>query len=72
MVNEEQCIFKEYNKYIDDEDFMLSIRNSYFKYLVNNYLDIIYQEGFEFTNIIPETIKKRTLDYLSDCDSITY
>ena len=71
LVNEEQYIFKADKKYIDDEDFILSIRNSYFKYLVNNYLDIINKEGFEFSNIIPETIKKRTLDYLSDCDFIT-
>ena len=71
LINEEIYIFKADKKYIDDETFILSIRNSYFKYLVNNYLDVINVEGFDITQIIPETIKKRTLQYLTDCDFIT-
>ena len=38
---------------------------------MNNYLDVINVEGFDITQIIPETIKKRTLQYLTDCDFIT-
>jgi len=49
LINEEIYIFKADKKYIDDEEFILSIRNSYFKYLVNNYLDVINVEGFDIT-----------------------
>ena len=38
---------------------------------MNNYLDVINVVGFDITQIIPETIKKRTLQYLTDCDFIT-
>ena len=58
-------------KKIDDEDFILSLRNPYFKYLVNNYLDVVNGEGFDIAHVIPESIKKRTLQYLTDCDFIT-
>jgi len=58
-------------KKIDDEDFILSLRNPYFKYLVNNYLDMIHGEGFDIAQVTPESIKKRTLQYLTNCDFIT-
>jgi len=49
----------------------MSLRIPYFKYLVNNYLDMINGEGFDIDHVVPESIKKRTLQYLTDCDVIT-
>ena len=71
LVDHEKYIFKAEKKYIDDEDFILSLRIPYFKYLVNHYLDVVNGEGFDVAQVIPESIKKRTLQYLTDCDFIT-
>lgn len=71
LVNEDNFIYKADKKFIEDDDFILSLRNSYFKYLVNNYLDTINAEGFDIAHIVPESIQKRTLQYLSDSDLIT-
>ena len=71
LVDHEKYIFKAEKKYIDDEDFIMSLRIPYFKYLVNNYLDVVNGEGFDVAQVIPDSIKKRTLQYLTDCDFIT-
>jgi hypothetical protein len=34
-------------------------------------LDVVNGEGFDIAHVIPESIKKRTLQYLTDCDFIT-
>ena len=49
----------------------MSLRIPYFKYLVKNYLDVVNGEGFDVAQAIPDSIKKRTLQYLTDCDFIT-
>lgn len=71
LINEDNFIYKADKKFIDDDDFILSLRNSYFKYLVNNYLDTINAEGFDIAHIVPESIQSRTLQYLSESDLIT-
>ena len=71
LVDHEKYIFKAEKIYIDDEDFIMSLRIPYFKYLVKNYLDVVNGEGFDVAQAIPDSIKKRTLQYLTDCDFIT-
>ena len=71
LVDHEKYIFLAQKKYIDDEDFIMSLRIPYFKYLVNNYLDVVNGEGFDIDHVVPDSIKKRTLQYLSNSDYIT-
>ena len=49
----------------------MSLRIPYFKYIVNNYLDMLNVEGFDIALVIPESFKMRTRRYLTDCDFIT-
>jgi phage/plasmid-associated DNA primase len=71
LVDHEKYIFLAQKKYIDDEDFIMSLRIPYFKYLVNNYLDVVNGEGIDIDHVVPDSIKKRTLQYLSNSDYIT-